>query len=373
MKNEDVIRKAQKALKDELFASKIYARLSKTYKDERIQKKLLMFSKMESNHLSFWINFLRKRGYDTVNILKGSKIKIYFYSLLFRILGLGLTLRMLESGENEAIELYSELLESSELSGDEKNSLRKILEDEFVHETEFSYEESRFEEFLEHVRDAILGMNDGLVEILSVTTGLAGAYGSPFYVAIGSLIVGLAGALSMGIGSFVSVRAQRQVHEGILKNVAIAARYVPYLFQEKIMKFMLKKGLSKEVSIKISEEAKVNEKLLSKILSEEEYGLKEEKLENPLMSGIYTGLFYIFGSLFPLTPYFLNLPITISLFLSLFFAAIALAFSGFIIAISAGIKVKNKIMEMVFSGLGVAGITYIIGKVASILFGIEIS
>ncbi len=331
---------------------------------------------MEGRHVTFWANFLRKRGYNPSNLIKGNTLKIYFYSLLFRVLrvlGIGLTLRILESGENEAINLYSELLESPSLTYEEKEELKKILEDEFVHESEFSHEESRFEEFLEHVRDAILGMNDGLVEILSVTTGLAGAYGSPFYVAVGSLIVGLAGALSMGIGSFVSVRAQRQVHEGIIRNVSIAARYVPYLFREKLFNFMVAKGLSQEASNKIADEAVKNRELLSKLLSEEQYGLKEEKLENPLTAGIYTGLFYLFGSLFPLTPYFLGLPINIALLLSLFFAAIALSFSGFIIAISAGIKIKRKIIEMVLSGLGAAAITYVIGKIASILFGIEVS
>ena len=38
--------------------------------------------------------------------------------------------------------------------------------------------------FLDHIRDAVLGMSDGLVEFLSVTAGLAGAYGNSLSVAI---------------------------------------------------------------------------------------------------------------------------------------------------------------------------------------------
>ncbi len=89
---------------------------------------------------------------------------------------------------------------------EEKDKLRRILEDELLHE-----EESMFKDFMDHVRDAILGMSDGLVEVLSVSAGLAGVYGNSFYVVLGSTIVGIAGALSMGIGAFTSVRAQKQV------------------------------------------------------------------------------------------------------------------------------------------------------------------
>jgi len=99
------------------------------------------------------------------------------------------------------------MLESSELSKHERRELIKILEDELTHGDEFLREESKLEDFLAYVKDAVLGMNDGLVEILSVTTGLAGAYGNPFNVALGGLIVGIAGALSMGIGALVSARA----------------------------------------------------------------------------------------------------------------------------------------------------------------------
>lgn len=371
--SDNIISNAEKALRDEVFAATIYTRLAKIYRDRTLKSKLLKFAEMEKRHVSFWRNFLERRGYKTSHFLKVKRVKVFIYTGIFRLLGLGLTLRMLELGETEAIKFYSNLLEGSELSGEEREALRRILEDEFVHEREFSYEESKFEEFLDHIRDAILGMNDGLVEILSVTSGLAGVYGIPFFVAVGGLIVGLAGALSMAIGSFVSVRAQRQVHEGTLRNINIASHYVPYLFKDRIVELMKTKGFSNDTSKQIAEEAIRDTRLLSKIISEEEYGLKEEKLENPIMSGLYTGLFYLFGSLFPLTPYFLNLPINISLLLSLVFAALALSFAGFIIAISAGTSIRGKVAEIVLSGLGAAGITYIIGRVASIIFGIEVA
>lgn len=41
----------------------------------------------------------------------------------------------------------------------------------------------------------------------------AGAYGDPFHAALGGLIVGFGGAISMAIGSYISVKSQKEVRE----------------------------------------------------------------------------------------------------------------------------------------------------------------
>jgi len=71
-------------------------------------------------------------------------------------------------------------------------------------------------------------------------------------------------------------------------------------------------------------------------------------------------------------PYFIGIPISIAMLLSLIFAGAALAFTGFIIAISASLTVKKKVIEMILAGLGSAGVTFIIGRVLSMLFGVEV-
>ncbi len=111
---------------------------------------------------------------------------------------------------------------------------------------------------------------------------------------------------------------------------------------------------------------------LRKIIAEEEYGLKKEALENPAKAGLYTGTFYIIGALAPLIPYFLLLPVQLSIPLSFTLAAIMLGITGFLIAVSAGLSIKWKILELICAGLGSAMLTYGIGRIASILLGIEV-
>ncbi len=349
----NIVEIAKKALRDELESSIIYGKLATRYRGKSLGDKLKKIARMEGKHAYFWAEFLRKRGVDPSSI-KPSRARILFYTLIFRLIGLGLTLKLLEAGENKAIETYVKLIEDPRLEPDEKKKLLEILEDELIHEEEFIGEESRFREFLNHVRDAVLGMNDGLVEVLSVSAGLAGAYGNPFNVALGGLIVGIAGSLSMGIGSYTSVRAQKQVRLGVLSRIILASRHIPEIFLNRVKHYMKKKGFGDETSEMIAKDALENRELLARIIGEEEYGIREEALESPGKAGLYTGLFYIIGALLPLTPYFLLLPITLSLPLSFLIAGLMLASTGFLIAVSAGLDIKKKMLELVIAGLGSA-------------------
>ncbi len=369
-KKEDIVNIAIEMYKDEISTWFIYNELSQAISDKKISEKLKLLADMEKNHANFWRKFLENRGIN-VNNIRINYIILKMKALLFRILGYGLTLKILELGEDKAIRTYAELLESTNVLPDEKKELHSILEDELVHEEEFEEEESRLKEFLNHVRDAILGMNDGLVEILSVSAGLAGAYGDPVYVALGGSIVGIGGALSMAVGTYISVKAQRDVRLGLLSRIRLAAKYASKLLIERIRKSLLRKGYSEETVERISRDAAHNPALLSKIVAEEEYGLSEENIENPKIASIYTGLFYILGAFVPLIPYFMDLPVLLGLVASFLLAASMLAVSGTIVAISSSLPVKKKVLELVMSGVGSAIITYGIGAIASMIFGIE--
>ncbi len=185
-----------------------YKRLGDRYRGKPISNKLYEAAEDEDRHAEFWRKLLEEYDVD-IDKLRISGFKLRFYDVLSRILGLGLVLKLLERGEEEAIQIYSEILERVDLDPETRDMIKNILEEEFVHEEEFIEEESRLREFLEHIRDAVLGMSDGLVEILSVSAGLAGAYANPLYVALGGIIVGIGGALSMGLGAYISVKAQR--------------------------------------------------------------------------------------------------------------------------------------------------------------------
>ncbi len=366
----DVVGYAKAFLEDEVYSAKIYRLLANMYRDAPIRDRLIQMAEMEERHAEFWRAFLKERGVEPRIGRVGLKARLS--ALLFRLLGLGLTLKLLERGERGAIEMYSEMLESPELSEEEKEEVRRILEEELIHEQEFEEESGRFKEFMEHVRDAVLGMSDGLVEILSVSAGLAGAYGDPLYVALGGAIVGIGGALSMGISSFTSVRAQREVRLSVLNRIRLMSRHVAGVLKQRIASSLARKGFSRETAEAVAEEAARNQDLMTMLVAEEEHGLREEALENPVKAGLYTGLFYLLGAMVPLLPYFMGLPIRVATPLSFLFAAAMISGTGFIIAVSAELSIKKKMAELTIAGLGAAVLTFLFGRVASALLGIEV-
>jgi len=160
---------------------------------------------------------------------------------------------------------------------------------------------------------------------------------------------------------------------GTFYRMASAAKYATRALVNRVLKKMRRRGFKEDTLKKLGEDLNKNIELLGKIAAEEEHGFKEETLENPGKAGIYTGLFYIIGSIFPLFPYIMMLPVSIAIPISFISAGILLGITGFIIAVSATLSIKEKVIEMVIAGLGAALLTYIIGYLAPIILGVNLN
>jgi len=157
-----------------------------------------------------------------------------------------------------------------------------------------------------------------------------------------------------------------------ISKVGLAAKYVSHVLHRRVIEYMKRKGFSENAAKIIANEALRKKKLLEKVIADEKYGLKEEKLGHPGKTGLYTGLFYIAGAIIPLIPYYLKLHVQYALPLSFTAAALLLATMDFIVATVAEISIKRKMLEMILTGLGSAALTFLIGKSASLIFGISV-
>ena len=307
--------------KDELKASQIYKRLAMKESDVKVKHQLEAFAKMEKRHAEFWKKLMESRGI----LPKEYKFRfaVLLYLLIRKVLGLRWTSRILELGENKAIREYYEYYKKGDLTEEEKEELKRIILDELAHEDFFKEEEQGIEN---NIRDIFLGMNDGLVEILSTVAGLTGLYmGKPRLVGISGLIVGLAGTLSMSIGTFISVKNQKDV-----KSFGI--------FRLRVLKELFNRE-----------------------------GREEMEIENPLKSALFTGVFYLMGTAFIVYSFFIMKTAATALILSSLTAILVWIISGSIIALSSGLSVSKKVFEMIISGIGAAIITFGVGKVFSLL------
>lgn len=135
--------------------------------------------------------------------VRPDRLRVWWYSLLARVLGLTFAVKLMESGEEGAQEAYSEVAETLP-------EAREIVEDELRHEELLV--EMIDEERVRHVGSMVLGINDALVEITGTLAGLTLALGSSQLVGLAGLITGISATLSMGASEYLSQRSEGTGH-----------------------------------------------------------------------------------------------------------------------------------------------------------------
>jgi len=130
-----------------------------------------------------------------------SWLKVWFYTLVARVLGITFGVRLMERGEDRAHELYSQL-------ADETPEMTSLAREEYEHEE--SLIRLIDEERLRYVGAMVLGLNDALMELTGVLSGLTLALQNTRLVGITGLITGLAASLSMSASQYLSTKADTQ-------------------------------------------------------------------------------------------------------------------------------------------------------------------
>jgi VIT1/CCC1 family predicted Fe2+/Mn2+ transporter len=359
MKNE--IDKAYTFYKEEFHAAALYSYMAKIEKDGKNKERFNELYKTESEHVMFWYRFLKNRGQEPKDTL--TKPNLAWSKLQRKILGPRLFTSVLEMSESASTQDYYEFLNSVDMSDEERTELKKIVEDELDHETFFENEKSALP--VNNIRDFIMGMNDGIVELLGTVTGLSAVYPTnPLFVGVNGLVVGLAGALSMGIGTFVSVRSQRQVNDGIKKKMQLLFGVSKDRAKKELVNKFADTGMPEDMSNEVADKISGNQDSMIGLLV-------AESGENELRSAAFTGLAYIIGVAFPVLPYFIMGSSFAALALSAVLAGLALSIVATVVSITAGNpNVKGKIAEMVISGLGAAVISYLFGLLVQNFFGV---
>jgi len=340
-----------------------YAALARHARRPAVARLLERVAQMERGHARFWESVLSARG-ESPPAFRPPRLRIALLELLARLFSPLLLVSLLEMGENHAARQYQEVLRSGRLTDKEADRLRRIVVDELEHERLF-HRQSRAAG-LSNVRDFVLGMNDGLVEILGAVTGLSAAWpGNPLAVAVSGLVVGVAGALSMGIGAFISVRSQRQVDEADRERLDLLFSVAPEKAREAFAERLDEAGLPPELATEVAERLGDNSQALARLMS-------RPSEADEWRSAAFTGAAYLFGVLFPVLPYFVAERSAGALIGSVLFAGLALAGVGALIALFSGISLRTKVAEMLISGLSAAGLAWLFGRLMQNLFGVAV-
>ncbi len=288
---EDVRKRILAFQRNEISEFLIYRKLSESVKDKHNSKVLRKISEDELKHYSILKRYTKED-------VKPSRLMIWKFYLIARILGLTFGIKLMERGEESAQESYSRIYSHVP-------EARGIQRDENQHENALIG--MIREERLEYVGSIVLGLNDALVELTGALAGFTLAFQNTLLIALAGLITGVAASLSMGASEYLSTK------------------------------------------------------------SEEGVGTK-----NPGRASLYTGVAYVFTVIFLILPFFLLPNVYLALGVTLINALVVIFFFTFYVSVAKDLKFRRRFLEMAAISMGVAALTFAIGFLIRIFFGIEV-
>ncbi len=219
------------------------------------------------------------------------------------------------------------------------------------------------------LRAAVLGANDGLVSVLSLVMGVAGA-GSPSSAILVAGVAGtLAGACAMAMGEWLSVQSARELAQrqiGIEREELLEA---PEEEQEELSLIYQAKGLQREAADVLAAKLMADSDNVLDTLAREELGIDPGELGGSAWEAAITSFFLFFvGAVAPVAPFlFLSGPVAIAT--SLAASGLALFLIGAAITLLTGRGMLISGLRQLVIGIAAAGVTFGIGHLIGVSVG----
>ena len=219
------------------------------------------------------------------------------------------------------------------------------------------------------LRAAVLGANDGLVSILSLTMGAAGANLPGHGVLITGVAGLLAGAGSMALGEWLSVQSSRELYQNQIKIEAEEIELAPKEEQEELALIYQSKGLPEERAREMAAHMMGDSAHILDTLTREELGIDPEELGGSPWEAAVTSFFlFSAGAIIPLFPYIFSNSVTATI-ISLVLGALALFLTGAAITLLTGKNVWVSGFRQVLIGLIAAVLVFGVGKLIGVSIG----
>ncbi|MCX6444640.1 MAG: VIT family protein [Actinobacteria bacterium] len=210
------------------------------------------------------------------------------------------------------------------------------------------------------LRAAVLGANDGLVSTASLMIGVAAARTGEqgFLVTAGAAGI-VAGAMSMAVGEYVSVRSQNDIEESDrlleIQHLAID----PEGEFEELVHIYIQRGLSRELAVQVVEAMHKRDPLEAHL--RDELGQHPHTKARPVQAAVASALSFTLGGLIPFAGAFA--PTSGAAATSIVsFTIVGLIATGVISARTAGSKIMVPTLRVIGGGILGMAITAGIGQ-----------
>ncbi len=219
------------------------------------------------------------------------------------------------------------------------------------------------------LRAAVLGGNDGLVSNFSLVMGVAGATSGETGVLLAGLAGLLAGALSMAMGEWISVKSSQELYENQMLLEWEELETSPEMEQKELELIYRAKGIPPDQAKKMASDIIVNKETAHDVLVREELGINPEDLKGSAMeAAIYSFVLFAIGAVIPVIPFMFTSGMK-AIVLSTLASTAGLFLIGAAITLFTGRSLWFSGARQVLFGLAAAAITFGIGKLIGVALG----
>jgi len=353
-----------KSIRTEVDASYLYDLLASKEEDKHVRE---IFQEMSGIERSHAVEFLKKSGMSE-DQMPGPSWRAKTLNVIGSVLGYDYVLGVLMDTEKS---LANTVTRTRQKVGSEASLsdtahvaiLRNLME---LNPKSAANALTRFEKRHRTVggnalRAAVMGGNDGLVSNFSLVMGIAGATGGQSTVLLTGLAGLLAGALSMSLGEWISVKSSQELFENQMELEMDELETNPAGEEKELALIYQSKGIDKETARQMAADIMKDPIHAHEVLVKEELGINAEDLKGSPWEAALTSFFLFgIGAIIPVIPFFF-LGGMQAIVWSAALSAVGLFAIGAAITLFTGKSVWISGSRQVLFGLAAAAVTYVIG------------
>lgn len=218
---------------------------------------------------------------------------------------------------------------------------------------------------LNALRAGVLGANDGIVSVAALLLAVIASGAGDTAVFVAGLASTVAGAVSMALGEYVSVSAQRDTEKVLINKERAELADDPQAEHAELSGILQGYGITRDTADKAATEIGASDPLAAHL--QLELGLDAEDLTNPITAAPSSAVAFVLGALLPMISVFFAPSGTDAVVVTVV-TLIVLALTGHISARLSGTSPLRSSLRLVIGGaLGLA-LTYVVGS----LFGLAV-
>ena len=216
------------------------------------------------------------------------------------------------------------------------------------------------------LRAAVLGSDDAIVSTASLMIGVAAASASKRAILVAGVAGLVAGAMSMAVGEYVSVSSQRDAEQADIGREKRELATDPQAELQELALIYEKRGLEKELAMKVAEQLSVRDRLGAHL--RDELGINQASLSRPMQAAWISAASFAFFATIPIAallvaPASLRIPL-IAVLCLVSLAALG-AFGGYL----GGAPVGRASSRVTLGGALAMAVTALIGRILGVSIG----